>query len=679
MATNPETAFIGKVTPASAGYPYGAARDVSAPGDGTGTPLKAIWLNDWFGLQQQLLSLAGITPSGVSDAVGACQVWDALYELLSPSRAPTGREAIRRSYADAGYTLVSGSFEEGGSVANAGEVLLYEANGKAYGWGGTFPKVVAAGSTPATSGGIAPTAWTDKSGELLRTTVNELSKNVSDLLVANAPAPWQARTNTTGAAPRMVVTGDSLSYNHQDFDPTARQSAYECWPGMNSWSFALRDAVIRGKNFIHGDSIPHSSLTMLDVGVNSALLNAAYTRPFNGRTRSFLGTNGPLKFYVKNDSAPNGTLFMWYLKNPTNTACSFKYRVNGGTPTTIDTFSLATDQHRGFDLKAFDLPIPYGTVAEVELFDFVGTHPSPHATNRAFELCGVGPQFAEVHQTGVGGQSSKWLADNVVNAITQYAPDYLVFTIGANDPWAGNPQGLQTVAQYQTNLRTILNATIASNALCKILLISQPHTNEAIYSNATADTYIAAAKEVAREYGIGFINAAELFSGISPVVYRFDSIHYSKQGNAILLDAVSSKIGVDNLFSDVFFSVSDKPVKRPEFNKCTATYQFSATSAPAVFLTADFSGAPRPIGSLSYVNASRIRLVLNYSKEMLGTISITQRASAAAAIKIDPSIVSVGGGFVEIDLVGADGADITQAQWDNGANTSSFSFVVSAS
>lgn len=71
------------------------------------------------------------------------------------------REALRRSYAEAGYTLVAGSFEAGGTVTTATDVLLYEANGTAYSWGGFLPKIVPAGSTPANSGGIGPTLWID--------------------------------------------------------------------------------------------------------------------------------------------------------------------------------------------------------------------------------------------------------------------------------------------------------------------------------------------------------------------------------------------------------------------------------------------------------------------------------------------------------------------------------------
>lgn len=73
------------------------------------------------------------------------------------------REALRRSYAEAGYNLVDGSFEAGGAVTAVTDVLLYETEGKAYSWGGVTPKNVPAGSTPASSGGIGAAAWIDRS------------------------------------------------------------------------------------------------------------------------------------------------------------------------------------------------------------------------------------------------------------------------------------------------------------------------------------------------------------------------------------------------------------------------------------------------------------------------------------------------------------------------------------
>lgn len=59
------------------------------------------------------------------------------------------REALRRSYAEVGYNLVDGSFEAGGVLVNANDVLLHEASGKAFsGPAGS----VAAGTNPASGG-----------------------------------------------------------------------------------------------------------------------------------------------------------------------------------------------------------------------------------------------------------------------------------------------------------------------------------------------------------------------------------------------------------------------------------------------------------------------------------------------------------------------------------------------
>jgi hypothetical protein len=75
---------------------------------------------------------------------------------------------VEKQAAEAGYNLVIGSFEEGGKLTNTNDVLWHQATGKYYSWTGAFPKVVAAGSTPATSGGVGAGAWVDRTDVTLR-------------------------------------------------------------------------------------------------------------------------------------------------------------------------------------------------------------------------------------------------------------------------------------------------------------------------------------------------------------------------------------------------------------------------------------------------------------------------------------------------------------------------------
>lgn len=77
MALIIENKYPGKSNAASAAYPFGSARNITTPGDSTGTPLEQAWLNDLFGFQQALLSSAGITPSGVEDTATVSQYLDA--------------------------------------------------------------------------------------------------------------------------------------------------------------------------------------------------------------------------------------------------------------------------------------------------------------------------------------------------------------------------------------------------------------------------------------------------------------------------------------------------------------------------------------------------------------------------------------------------------------------------
>lgn len=82
MAIDIATEYPGKVdTSDPTNYPNGKARNVSAPGDGTGTPFRAPVLNDLIQINYALLAAAGITPSGTPDSVTTNQVFEAMQKL----------------------------------------------------------------------------------------------------------------------------------------------------------------------------------------------------------------------------------------------------------------------------------------------------------------------------------------------------------------------------------------------------------------------------------------------------------------------------------------------------------------------------------------------------------------------------------------------------------------------
>lgn len=117
------------------------------------------WFNQITNEMLNVLAAAGISPSKTDD--------DQLSRAIQLiSKATSAREALRRTYAEAGFTLVPGSFELGGIVTTDTDVLLYEEDGHAYNWDGIFPsggKEVPQGSTPSSTGGVGPSLWLDKS------------------------------------------------------------------------------------------------------------------------------------------------------------------------------------------------------------------------------------------------------------------------------------------------------------------------------------------------------------------------------------------------------------------------------------------------------------------------------------------------------------------------------------
>lgn len=112
--------------------------------------------NNWYAWQGALPKT--ISPNSTPAASGGLGE-NAWKPVTNNVLAPTVRESIHRSYAEAGYNLVDGSFEAGGTLVKANDALLQERTGKAY----TGPAgVVAAGTNPASGG------FVDRSGELLR-------------------------------------------------------------------------------------------------------------------------------------------------------------------------------------------------------------------------------------------------------------------------------------------------------------------------------------------------------------------------------------------------------------------------------------------------------------------------------------------------------------------------------
>jgi len=97
MALNPSAEWPSQTQAPNAAYIYGAAQNITVPGDNTGTPFVANMVNDWFGFFQGILDTAGIVPSGVPDTVVTSQYRDALDFIVATaidSNVPAATETV---------------------------------------------------------------------------------------------------------------------------------------------------------------------------------------------------------------------------------------------------------------------------------------------------------------------------------------------------------------------------------------------------------------------------------------------------------------------------------------------------------------------------------------------------------------------------------------------------------
>lgn len=167
--------------------------------------LPAIALTDTFPVasQEEMLSLNSqpgdvAIRSDVSKSFILMQApasvlgnWKELLNDAVVRLTPQIRESLRRSYAEAGYNLVDGSFEAGGAVATATDVLLFEANGKAYSGSGPFPQYISSGTIPSAG-------FIDQSNKLLAMSVIHFTRTGSFAGGGSATAGVSALLHSDG-------------------------------------------------------------------------------------------------------------------------------------------------------------------------------------------------------------------------------------------------------------------------------------------------------------------------------------------------------------------------------------------------------------------------------------------------------------------------------------------------
>jgi hypothetical protein len=342
---------------------------------------------------------------------------------------------------------------------------------------------------------------------------------------------------------KMVVTGDSISYNRYDYDETARANAEAGRYGYKSWAYLIRDAFLRGlPGWCGVGDLLIGSASTADIKYEAGGFVQYYLPLDERRIGGDFDIGETLEIYIPPSvvSDPKATtgvgpLYLYFLTSPTAEAGVFSATaynavtgVQIGNPVTFSNEGDGT--YLDYALKSVCLGTAIRTSTPVRVQITLDTKSG--AQNTVLSLIGVAvTEFTWVH-TGQGSTTTEWLATNVQTLVVDHTPDIVLILSGANDIGAG-----LTETQTYQNLCTTVEAIRAANPYTEIVLVSQPPSSTR--PDAQCLARVRAVRRVAGEYDCGFIDAFSVLRRTDPTYWRFDNIHLSQMGNQILFEAIA--------------------------------------------------------------------------------------------------------------------------------------------
>ena len=247
-----------------------------------------------------------VPPLSTPNTTGGIAV-GAWMSRFDPEMRGQVREALRRSYAEAGYNLVDGSFEAGGTLVNANDVLLQEATCKGF-TGPAGP--VAAGTDPA-SGGFVDVSGSTTEERSFR------SFGVTGLGFADDTAAMQDAIDWVGAKARRRVYG----YPGELYRITS--GIVLRWDGKPYWDESSACIIdLTGTSFVAGAD----NITCLKVARN-------YAKVFGPKV-SATGHAGVVAYAIAPEDEDQTTQQVWQmyceLHNPEAQDCAVGIRFKPG-------------------------------------------------------------------------------------------------------------------------------------------------------------------------------------------------------------------------------------------------------------------------------------------------------------------------------------------------------------
>ena len=490
---------------------------------------------------------------------------------------------------------------------------------------------------------------------------------------------------------KIVITGDSLSFNAYDF-PANGNDAYTQVPGLMSWSFMLRDFIHRADPwFEHADQLDYIGSN--GGGVITANSASAYTAPFNNRYVGIGGTGASSEvFFMKRvNNEQTGKMVLHCMSNPNpdgDCLCDVSYSLHPYTSTTLvgTLDARAGTNFQGFEPFSFDVPCGATSNAPVKIifnnFRLRDGSAIPSGDRRFFML-GAASKNTPVHLTGRGSWTAANLYADFTNRIGQYAPDLLIMITGAND------RSLTTKEGWAENMVNIINATRAIKPYCQIVCLGPMPASNAGYApneligGVTMSEFLEYGRKAVTEAGATWFDNYGLFRGVDPAVWRFDNVHMTRRGNKILFDSLvgrffSAAFGSKEYY-DPLLQAAPPTIFQEGKRKESGIVSFSFSSSTLLY-SIQGPGTSDPdsvVQSITRRSPYSLRVVFNYDLTRtiaggprIGPFNLLHRGGSA--YWITARVENVGNNYIDFFLLDNLSGSLLDDAKNDGANYTLF-------
>ena len=290
---------------------------------------------------------------------------------------------------------------------------------------------------------------------------------------------------------KVLITGDSLSYNYYDFDPVHKKEASNCYSGMPSWSTLTFEAIYQNDpSYKFGN----------DISINGC----------KSLTNMLPNCDEPMCMLLRSRTAI----------------------IDIGEP----------GRYQGWERFMIVLNV---TGSHTHFIQFQNIK----CVGKAYiTLAGVGSRGVEVYHSGIGSTTVSYFVENFEVRINKYKPDIFIFSIGSND------RALLSPKQFKDNLQKLTNMILECSPDCKFLFIApgrslsydKPGPNDPVdiagKVGKERSTYLSQYNNIinqhAKKTGAACIDMLTLFNEIPISKWRFENTHLTKYGNTILAKQV---------------------------------------------------------------------------------------------------------------------------------------------